>query len=237
MSEFCLIATLLSCVFFLLSAFLIFGFEGILAYVVVGNIVANIQVLKIASFGGGAYELVQGTVVFCSLFWSYDMIVEFYGVDCGLKSLKISFLSNFLTIFWIFLTIKMTVSVKSLAVQSALETLFLPAPGLFMASGCAYWLSQYMDIRCFARLRAWTGGRWVWLRGFVSTVLGSFVDHFIFSWLAWRMFTSTPVESNLFWTCYVFSGFGMRLFLSVGSPVVLYLGYMLKRVQCSRGWK
>jgi uncharacterized integral membrane protein (TIGR00697 family) len=236
-SEVCLLMTLLSCFMFLLSAFFFFGFDGILAYVVLGNLVANIQVFKIASFGGGTYELVQGTVVFCSLFWAYDMIVEFYGFSAGVKSLKISFLSIFVTLFLLFLTTKMTPSVKSLAAQSALETLFLPAPRIFVASVCAYLVSQYIDMLCFARIRAWTGGHFVWLRSLVSTVFGSFVDHLTFSWLAWRVLSAAPMPSDLFWQCYVFSGFGMRMLLSFGSPVVLYLGYTLRRYKCSGGWK
>lgn len=236
-SEICLLITVLGCVLFLLIAFSVFGFEGILAYLVIGNVVSNIQVFKIASFGFGSYELVQGTVVFCSLFWAYDIIVEFYGLNFGIKSLKISFSAIFVTLFLLFWTIKMTPSVKSLAAQNALETLFLPAPRLFVASACAYLLSQYMDMLCFARIRIWTGGRFVWLRSFVSTALGSFVDHLTFSWLAWRLLAPVPMSNDLFWQCYVFSGFGLRMFLSLGSPVILYLAYMLKALKCSRGWE
>ena len=208
-----------------------------MAYIVIGGVVANIQVLKIASLGSGSYELVQGTIIFCSLFWAFDMIVEFYGKSRAFKTLKISFFSFFWMIAWMFLTIKTTPSVKSFHVQTALETLFLPTPRLLTASISAYFVSQCVDIILFERLRIWTNGRFLWLRGVMSTVFANFVDHFIFSWLAWRVLPAIPVESDVFWRCYVFSSFSLRLLLTLGSPAVLYLGYMLKNLSKRSGFK
>ena len=226
-SEFALIITCALCVAGILVSFTFFGLFGLLAYVVVGTLASNIQVLKIATFFNGKVEVIQGTVVFCSLFWAFDVMVEFFGSAQAYRALLLSFMSSLLMTLWMILTLWMSPSEQSLEIQGALERIFMPAPALFSASIIAYLCSQGLDIALFSRLKAWTGHRFLWLRGVASTSVGTLIDHLIFSWLAWRLFSPHPVEISLFVRTYLLMGYGFRLLLTFGSPLILYGSYAL----------
>lgn len=227
-SESLALLTLLLSACALLGFFFFFGLRGLVAYIVAGTFVANVQVLKIALFHEGQLPLVQGTFVFGSLFWTFDMIVEFYGAKAAYQILWLSFLSFALVTIWMLLTIAMPVSPESFVTQRALEVVFLPAPRLFLASVLAYLVSQSLDIWIFSGLARVTSKRFLGARGFFSSAIATMVDHLLFSWLAWRLFAAEPVPWPLFWQTYVLTGYGLRLILALGSPVLLYAGRAVK---------
>ena len=49
-----------------------------------------------------------------------------------------------------------------------------------LASGIAFSISQVMDVMIYQRIKDWSQGRWMWLRGNVSTVIGQAIDSAIF---------------------------------------------------------
>jgi uncharacterized integral membrane protein (TIGR00697 family) len=224
-SEFFFAVQGIVCAVGLLASFFFFGHAGLLGYVVVGTVAANIQVLKVATFGSGPLEMVQGTLVFCSLFWCFDMIVEFFGAHKAYRALYVSMTSSVLMTGWMLTTMWMSTVPYNMHVQRAFEVLFTPAPGIFAASLLAYFLSQSLDVYVFSALRSWTRGRFLWFRGLFSTAVASFLDHLVFSWLAWRVFTTQPLALPLFWHTYILTGYGLRLALSFGSPCMLYAAY------------
>lgn len=49
-----------------------------------------------------------------------------------------------------------------------------------IASGIAFSISQVMDVLIYQRIKDWSQGKWMWLRGNISTVMGQAVDSAIF---------------------------------------------------------
>jgi hypothetical protein len=55
---------------------------------------------------------------------------------------------------------------------------------IILASLAAYLISQTVDLWNFARIRRWTGGRWLWLRNLAATFAAQSLDTVLFIGLA-----------------------------------------------------
>lgn len=206
-----------------------------MAYVIIGTTVANIQVLKVASFTpffvNHPIHLALGTTVFCSLFWAMDLLTEIVGARKALSVLWLSFVCTALVALWMNLAIAMPPAhfPENLTTHTAMQRLFRPTPILLCSSILAYLASQTLDIVVFAHLKAHTGGRYLGLRSLISSILATFLDHLLFSWLAFRLLPAVPIPFGLWLDAYLLNGYGLRLFLAAFSPVVVYSGVRLHR--------
>jgi uncharacterized integral membrane protein (TIGR00697 family) len=68
--------------------------------------------------------------------------------------------------------------------QAAYQTIFGQVPRIVFASVCAFWVGEFVNSYVLARMKVWTGGRWLWTRTIGSTVVGEGVDSLIFYPLA-----------------------------------------------------
>jgi uncharacterized integral membrane protein (TIGR00697 family) len=64
--------------------------------------------------------------------------------------------------------------------QPAIEVVFGNTWRISIASLAAYWAGDFVNSFVMARMKVWTGGRWLWTRTVGSTVAGQFVDSCIF---------------------------------------------------------
>ena len=215
---------LLACFVALLLFFHFWGKKGLLTYVLLATLAANLQVLKVALVANGTLQMAQGTLVFCSVFWAFDLLVEHYGAKEAVQVLWLSFIAPVVFVAWMLLTIVLPPApyAENLTVQQAMEVLFWPSPRLLTASLLAFFLSQGIDICVFQRLKKRFKGRFLGFRGLLSTVIGTCIDHVAFSYLAWRLLASQPLSWQLLCEAYLFTGYGLRLALTAGSPLVLY---------------
>jgi len=218
----------------LLFLFLRTGVSGTLLYIGLGSVVANIQVLKTATLEVSAEPMVLGTVIFTSLFWAIDLLTEHAGPQIARRALFLSFVAPGLATLWMMIAVAYppVQTLSNLEVQRALEILFLPAPGLFLASLSAYGISQLADIWIFSALKTQTKGRFLGLRAAVASVGSSFLDHILFSLFAWGLLRIQDVSwRTLFWT-YIVGAFGLRFLLALGAVPLLYTARLLK----AKGW-
>lgn len=227
--EFCIFLQIFLCFFSLLSLFYFWGEKGILAYVILAVVAANIQVLKVADFFNGTAALAQGTIVFCSIFWAFDLLVEHFGTQSAKDVLWLSFLLPFVFTLWMLLTIILppTQLKGNLLIQNAMETLFWPQPRLMIASLCAYFVAQGSDIWVFATLKKVFKRRFLGMRGLLSSLFGTCLDHIVFTILAFRFFTDTPLTWTILLKAYLLGGYGLRLSLTIFSPLALYAARIL----------
>jgi len=78
--------------------------------------------------------------------------------------------------------------------QAAYEAVFGQVPRIVLASVCAFWAGEFVNAYVLARMKLWTGGRWLWTRTIGSTVVGQGVDSLLFYPLAfWGAAGWTPV--------------------------------------------
>ena len=68
--------------------------------------------------------------------------------------------------------------------QAAYEQVFGQVPRIVFASIAAFWAGEFVNAYVLARMKLWTGGRWLWTRTIGSTVVGEGVDSLIFYPLA-----------------------------------------------------
>jgi uncharacterized integral membrane protein (TIGR00697 family) len=67
----------------------------------------------------------------------------------------------------------------------AFHAMFSVAPGIVLASMTAYLVGEFVDVTIFLKLRGLTGGKHLWLRNGVATMVSEGVDMLVFSWVLW----------------------------------------------------
>ena len=204
------------------------GRLGVACYICLGTVVANIQVLKVSDLGSNV-QLAGGTVVFCSLFWAHDWVTEIFGSKKALQTMWLSFAGLLLVMAWMSISRAMPLVdfPENWFVQDAMDRLFGPSFRLFTASLLAYFVSQLMDILIFERLKKATQGRFLWFRSALSSLVATFIDHLLFSWLAFRVLAEVPLPLDLWVSVYVLKGYVLRVILALLSPLVVSLGVRL----------
>jgi len=68
--------------------------------------------------------------------------------------------------------------------QAAVETIFGNTPRIIAASIVAFWCGSFINSYVLAKMKIWTGGRWLWTRTIGSTLCGELVDSGLFYTIA-----------------------------------------------------
>jgi len=68
--------------------------------------------------------------------------------------------------------------------QAAVEKIFGATPRIVTGSIVAFWCGSFVNSFVLAKMKIWTGGRWLWTRTVGSTLCGEFVDSAIFCTIA-----------------------------------------------------
>jgi uncharacterized integral membrane protein (TIGR00697 family) len=81
--------------------------------------------------------------------------------------------------------------------QPAVETIFGSTPRIVAASAIAFWCGSFVNSFALAKMKIWTGGRWLWSRTIGSTLCGELVDTGLFYTIAfaglWKTSDLLPV--------------------------------------------
>ncbi len=207
-----------------------FGKSGVYIFMTLGVIIGNMQVLKAMQISLFQEPIAMGTVIFMITFLATDILAEFHGRAAARKAIW----SGFFGIIFLTGMMMLTIGVQPLLPLSganvehfneahyAMQTLFMPAPALFIASLTAYLISQYTDVQIFLAVKKITEGRSLWLRSFVSTALSSLVDNVIFSVLAWKILAPLDIDTYTLIFTYILGTYVLRLMLTGLNAVVLY---------------
>lgn len=232
---------LITCLLALFGLLRWYGKSGLYCFVTVLLIVGNIQVLKGAQFIFPPHPIALGTMLFGIISITFDIITEYYGKPAALKGVRLSFFILTLFTLLMFLTVGLRpLDPKALAADELflyanhehIKALFLPLPGILIASLTAYLTSQYVDVISFYLLKKITRERWMSLRSFLSTAVSAFVDNFLFSLLAWKILSPTPVGWATLLSVYVLGAYPLRLLCSICfSPLVPLARYFLPKAK------
>lgn len=210
----------------------LFGEMGLVAYIVVAILGANIQVLKPVQFNVFVDPVALGTVLFASTYLATDILAEHYGRAAARRGVLIGF-ATFL--FW---TILMVLTLGfaplteaqageglawALGMNDAMTTLFTPVPALFVAGMAAYLISQYHDIWLYGLLRRLTAGRHLWLRNNASTWISALIDNTVFSVLAWVVFAPEPLGFSTLVFTYILGTYLLRVAVALLDTPFVYL--------------
>lgn len=212
----------------ILVLFYQFQLFGLYLYACLATIIANIQVLKISPFASATEPVALGTVTFATIFLVTDIITEHYGKQAAKKSIGLCFATQVVMTVMMVLTIGFT-PIAGDPAQHALETLFLPAPRLLVASITAFISSQLIEIYLFKWLKDYTAGKHLWLRTNVSTIIAALIDNVIFSVLAWQLLSPLPVTFSVLIFTYIIPTYIARVLVSIAATPVIYGSYRCLR--------
>jgi uncharacterized integral membrane protein (TIGR00697 family) len=223
---------ILFCLLAMAGLFRRYGVAGLYSFITILLIVANIQVLKGGQFIFPSHPIALGTMLFGIIALSFDIITEYYGKAAALKGVRLSFfmLASFTVLM--FLTVGLRplspelLSADSLSLYTNhehIKALFVPLPGILLASLIAYITSQYVDVMLFYLIRNISHKRLLWLRTVISTSVSAFIDTTLFSYLAWKLFSPTPVTWATLFTIYILGTYPLRLLCSFCFSPLIYL--------------
>jgi queuosine precursor transporter len=228
-SEILTIGLLLSCAVVILLMMRLFGKEGLMVYSSLAVVIANLQVQKAADYLFFNDPISLGTVVFSSVFIVSSVLTEYYGKAQAQKTVWLSFTAMILITFFMLLTMGFKPAEGFEGCHQAMCTLFMPAPALIAASLLAYAIGQFNEIWIFATLSKLTTGKFLWFRTFTATMIGAFLDSFIFGTLAWIVFAPIPLPWNTVFYTFILGAYVIRVIVAVlGIPFVYLARIMVK---------
>lgn len=184
----------------LLLAKKLFGKGGVMAWIALATVFANIfEAKNIMLFG---LNLAAGHVMFGSVFLATDILSECYGKETAKKGVWIGLAAD-LALIVCSQICRFYVPSPLDTADPAIQRLFSMSLRITAASAVMFFISNWCDVLLFARLKELTAGRHLWLRNNVSTILCNCAENFLFYILAF------------------YPTFGIRQILSMGLATCL----------------
>lgn len=159
----------------------LFRKEGMIAWVAIATVLANVITAKNAMIFGLSTAI--GTVMFASTFLATDILSECYSKKDAQKAVYIGLASNIVLISATQIALKYAPSPFDYA-HSAMETLFSLNLRISIASAAMYFIANIADIYIFNKIKEKMNGKRLWIRNNVATILCNCLENFGFIWLA-----------------------------------------------------
>jgi hypothetical protein len=153
-------------------------------------IISNITATKLVDFWGVMID--GGIVSFPLAFVLADVVMEIYGAKKARYIVYTSFMMNALAVLLIWL-VGMLPAGGGWVNQDAYSTILGFFPRVVLGSLVAYLLSKLVNIAVFAKIRAVTGKKWLWMRTLGSSVVANIVNSLVFCGIVFAGVVS-PIE-------------------------------------------
>ncbi len=198
------LAMLLANFLLIILAYKLFGKWGLIMWIPVSVIVANIQVVQTVELFGFAATL--GNIVYATSFLITDILSENYGKSEAKKAIWIGFFSL------ISMTLLMNLALNfkplegdefSFVTHEATGTIFKLMPRIAFASLIAYLLSQRHDVWAFHFWKyRFAKESQLWMRNNFSTMISQLIDSSVFVFIAFYGVFENNVLIEIFLTTY-----------------------------------
>lgn len=159
----------------------LFGKTGMIIWVSLATVLANIITAKNVNVFGLSTAI--GTVMFASTFLATDILAECYSPADAKKAINIGLFSNVILIVSTQIALLYTPNEFDYA-HGAMSTLFSLNLRISIASAAMYYIANMADIYVFGKIKKKTDGRMLWLRNNVATILCNCLENFGFIGLA-----------------------------------------------------
>lgn len=159
----------------------LFGKSGVIGFMGLATVMANIFIVKSVTLLGIGATL--GNVMFASNFLATDILTESYGVKEARKGVKFAIFSAIAFLLCTQLALAFIPNEIDIA-QESMSLMFGITPRITMASVILFAMSNFLDVTLYEYLRNKTNGKYMWLRNNVSTILCNGTENFIFYILA-----------------------------------------------------
>nr|WP_321358406.1 queuosine precursor transporter [uncultured Draconibacterium sp.] len=198
------LAMLLANFLLIILAYRLFGKWGLVMWIPISVIVANIQVIQTVELFGLVATL--GNIVYATSFLVTDILSENYGKEEAKKAVWIGFFSL------ISMTLLMNLALKFLPLEGdefagitheATSTIFSLMPRIAVASLAAYLLSQRHDVWAYHFWKKrFSKENQIWLRNNLSTMISQLIDSVVFVAIAFWGEYEWAVLLEIFITTY-----------------------------------
>ena len=158
----------------------IFKREGVIAWVGIATVLANIMTAKNANMFG--FSTATGSVLFASTFLATDILSECYTKDDAKKAVYIGLFADAILILCAQLVLRYIPSEIDYA-HGAMATLFSLNIRISFASALMYFIANMADVYIFNKLKS--KGTKLWIRNNISTILCNCLENFGFFFLAY----------------------------------------------------
>lgn len=207
------------------------GQIGILLWIPIAVILANIQVIKAIDLFGVSATL--GNILYGTTFLVTDILSENHGKKSARLAVYIGFVALIATTLIMNLALSFVPGAEDFS-QSSLETIFSFLPRIVLASLIAYTLSQLHDVWAFHLWREkYPSRRALWFRNLASTSVSQLIDSVIFTFIAFYGVFSSGVFIEILITTYV-----LKLLVAlVDTPMVYIAQTWHSDARILAGWK
>ena len=157
----------------------LFKKEGLIAYIGIASVLANIQVAKqITIFG---LDATLGNVLFASTFLATDILTEYYSKKDAVKGVNVGLMSVIIYIIISQLTLLFTPNSFDF-VSDSMKNIFELAPRICIASVVMFYIANRVDVFLYNKLKL--KNTKLWFRNNLSTILCNCLENFLFIGLA-----------------------------------------------------
>jgi uncharacterized integral membrane protein (TIGR00697 family) len=189
-------------------------FDLIMAVFVTVLVVSNIaSSAKIVDWGFSIFRIRMafdaGTILFPVSYIFGDILTEVYGYKNSRRVIWAGFacLALSAVIFWLVKIMPGEAQWQQYAGDAAYLAILggMSSGGIVLASLAGYWSGEFTNSFVLAKMKIFTGGRWLWTRTIGSTIAGELVDTIIFIVIAsffkvfpWSLFLTLTVTNYFF---------------------------------------
>lgn len=205
-----------------IMAFLKFGKEGLFVLIATNIIICNIQVLKMVTLFG--FTVTLGNILYGSIYFSTDLLSEFYGRKEALKGVLFGFAAMIIMTVFMQAALLFTPAEGDF-ISDSMQKIFGLMPRIALASLIAYLISQVHDVWIYGYYKIRTRGKKLWLRNNASTMVSQLIDTVVFVFIAFWGMVSTETFISLLITTYV-----MKFAVAIMDTPFIYLAKHLKRI-------
>ncbi|MBL8021539.1 MAG: queuosine precursor transporter [Leptospirales bacterium] len=157
---------------------------GFVTVLLCSNLIGVSKVSQISAFQVGPFNLGPFTFGSAILFFPFsyvfgDILTEVYGYARARRVVWTGFAALFFASFmsWAVLAMPPAPGWEN---QSAFEIVFGSTWRIVLASLTAFWAGELVNSFVLAKMKLWTGGKYLWTRTIGSTIAGQAVDSLIF---------------------------------------------------------
>lgn len=212
----------------ILLAYRFWGKVGLLLFVPLSVVLANIQVLKMMTLFG--LETTMGNIAIGGVFLVSDILSEIEGKRYARKLVTIGFITMIFTTIVMNWAIAITPGQND-TFQNHLIAIFgmkiteLSVVRITVASLLAFAASQLFDVWAYQIIRKWRPSyKDIWIRNNLSTIVGQIIDNSLFTILAFWGEYPIPVLFTI-----AFSTYFLELFISVVDTPFVYIAAHWKK--------
>lgn len=195
------IATFLVTFILMVVMYRLFGKHGLIAWVAIGTIIANIQVIKTVEIFGISATL--GNVMFASIYLATDILNDIYGRKVAKRAVWLGFSSTLVMIIVMQMSLHFIPAPEDTA-QSAFYAIFDVVPRIALGSIVAYIIGQHIDVFIFSLIKKiFSSDKTFIIRAYGSTVISSIIDTALFVSIAFIGSLPGMAVFEIFITTYV----------------------------------